>query len=201
MDHAKHLYIWELSALIALCACLLTGLWAQGKQSAIAGSLVRLHVLAVSDEAEEQAVKLRVRDAVLQYLAPKLSDVKTAEQAEAVLASSLDEIRAAAETAAEGRAVRVSLSDERYPTRDYEGFALPAGRYRSLRVVLGEGEGRNWWCVVFPPVCLAAAQREAVRPVMRPEDYALIAREEGWQLRFRIVELWGELLERVSCGE
>ena len=201
MDHAKHLYIWELSALIALCACLLTGLWAQGKQSAIAGSLVRLHVLAVSDEAEEQAVKLRVRDAVLQYLAPKLSDVKTAEQAEAVLASSLDEIRAAAETAAEGRAVRVSLSDERYPTRDYEGFALPAGRYRSLRVVLGEGEGRNWWCVVFPPVCLAAAQREAVRPVMRPEDYALITREEGWQLRFRIVELWGELLERVSCGE
>ena len=199
MDHAKHLYIWELSALLALCVCLLTGLWAQGKQSAIADSLVRLHVLAVSDEAEEQAVKLRVRDAVLQYLAPKLSNVDSADQAEAVLASSLDEIRAAAETAAGGRAVSVSLSDERYPTRDYEGFALPAGRYRSLKITLGEGEGRNWWCVVFPPVCLAAAQREAVRPVMRPEDYALITREEGWQLKFRIVELWGELTALISA--
>lgn len=198
MDKSKHLYIWELSALITLCACLLTGLWAQGRQSHIADSLVRLHVLAVSDEPYEQAVKLRVRDAVLQYLAPRLSGVDSAEQAEAVLTASLDEILAAAEAAAEGRAVRVTLSDERYPTREYEGFALPAGRYSSLRVVLGEGKGRNWWCVVFPPVCLAAAQREAVRPVMRPEDYALITQEEGWQLKFRIVELWGELLESLE---
>ena len=69
-----------------------------------------------------------------------------------------------------------------------------------LRVVLGEGKGRNWWCVVFPPVCLAAVQREAVRPVMNPEDYALITREEGWQIRFRIVELWGELIA-LACAD
>ena len=198
MDKSKHLYIWELAALISLCVCLLTGLWAQGRQSRVADSLVRLHVLAVSDEPYEQAVKLRVRDAVLAFLTPKLSGIKNAEHADAVLASSLGEIRAAAETAAEGRAVCVSLSDERYPTRAYEGFALPAGSYHSLRVVLGEGKGHNWWCVVFPPVCLAAAQREAVRPVMRPEDYALITQEEGWQLKFRIVELWGELLESLE---
>ena len=198
MDKSKHLYIWELAALITLCVCLLTGLWAQGRQSRVADSLVRLHVLAVSDEPYEQAVKLRVRDAVLQYLAPKLSGIESADRAEAILSDLLDEIRAAAETAAEGREVHVILGDERYPTREYEGFALPAGRYRSLRVVLGEGKGHNWWCVVFPPVCLAAAQREAVRPVMRPEDYALITQEEGWQLKFRIVELWGELLESLE---
>lgn len=198
MDKTKHFYIWELSALITLCVCLMTGLWAQGRQRAVADSLVRLHVLAVSDEPYEQAVKLRVRDAVLQCLAPKLTDAGSAGEAEAILTASLDEIRAAAETAAGGREVRVTLSDERYPTRAYEGFALPAGRYRSLRVVLGEGKGRNWWCVVFPPVCLAAAQKEAVRPVMRPEDYALITQEEGWQLKFRIVELWGELLESLE---
>ena len=197
-DKSRHLYIWELAGLFALCAVLLSGLWAEGRQASIAGSLVRLHVLAVSDSAEEQAVKLRVRDAVLECLAPRLAKVRDADEAGAVLASSLDLIRSAAEGAAGGRAVRVSLGEERYPTRDYAGFTLPAGRYRSLRVVLGEGQGHNWWCVVFPPLCLAAAEKEAMQPVMNPEDYALITREEGWEIRFRIVELWGELLNRLA---
>jgi len=194
----KHLHLWELAALIALCVCLLSGLWAEGRQTSIAAQLVRLHVLAVSDAAEEQAVKLRVRDAVLEYLTPRLAGVQDAEDAGAVLEASLGEIRAAAEAAAGGRPVTVTLGEERYPTRDYAGFSLPAGRYRSLRVVLGEGKGHNWWCVVFPPVCLSAVQREAMRPVMNPTDYALITREDGWELRFRIVELWGELLEKVN---
>lgn len=197
-DKRRHLYIWELAGLMALCAVMLSGLWAEGRQASIAGSLVRLHVLAVSDAPEEQAVKLRVRDAVLECLAPRLADVHDADEAGAVLASSMDLIRAAAEEAAGGRAVRVSLSEERYPTRDYAGFTLPAGRYRSLRVMLGEGQGHNWWCVVFPPLCLAAAERDAMQPVMNPEDYALITREEGWEIRFRIVELWGELLNRLE---
>jgi len=162
---------------------------------------VRLHVLAHSDEANEQAVKLRVRDAVLSYLAPRLAGAADVGEAEAILARELPGIRAAAEREAEGRAVSVTLGEERYPTRDYAGFSLPAGRYRSLRVVLGAGQGHNWWCVVFPPVCLAAVQREAVQPVMNPEDYALITREDGWQLRFRLVELWGELMNKlISAG-
>ena len=199
-DKSRHLYIWELAGLFALCAVLLSGLWAEGRQASIAGSLVRLHVLAVSDAPEEQAVKLRVRDAVLQCLTPRLADAHDADEAGAVLASSLDLIRSAAEGAAGGRTVHVSLGEERYPTRDYAGFALPAGRYRSLRVVLGEGQGHNWWCVVFPPLCLAAAEKEAMQPVMNPEDYAIITREEGWEIRFRIVELWGELLNSLELG-
>ena len=200
MEKSRCLRIWECAALLALCVCLSAGLWAEGRQRRIAGSLVRLHVLAASDAAEEQAVKLRVRDAVLNYLAPRLEAAESAGAAETILESELEGIRAAAEGAAQGRAVRVTLGEECYPTREYLGFSLPAGRYRSLRVVLGEGKGRNWWCVVFPPVCLAAVQREAVRPVMNPEDYALITREEGWQIRFRIVELWGELIAR-ACAD
>lgn len=197
-DKSRHLYIWELAGLIALCFLLLSGVWAEGRQASIAGSLVRLHVLAVSDAPEEQAVKLRVRDAVLSLLAPKLAGVQSADEAGEVLADSLPLIRSAAQEAAEGRPVRVSLAEERYPTRDYAGFSLPAGRYRSLRVVLGEGQGHNWWCVVFPPVCLSAAEQEAMQPVMNPDDYALITREDGWEIRFRIVELWGKLLEKVE---
>jgi len=197
-DKSRHLYIWELAGLITLCFLLLSGLWAEGRQASIAGSLVRLHVLAVSDAPEEQELKLRVRDAVLSLLAPKLAGVQSADEAGEVLTDSLPLIQAAAQEAAEGRPVRVSLGEERYPTRDYAGFSLPAGRYRSLRVVLGEGQGHNWWCVVFPPLCLAAAEKEAMQPVMNPEDYALITREEGWQLRFRIVELWGKLLNSLE---
>jgi len=196
----KHLRLWETAALITLCVLLLSGLWAREKQASIAAQLVRLHVLAVSDEPAEQAVKLRVRDAVLDYLSPRLVGVRDAESAGAILSDALEGIRAAAEGAAAGRSVRVTLDEERYPTREYAGFSLPAGRYRSLRVVLGEGLGHNWWCVVFPPVCLSAVQREAMRPVMNPEDYALITREDGWELRFRIVELWGELLKSLECG-
>ena len=199
-DKSRHLCNWELAGLLALCVLLLSGLWAEGRQASRAGSLVRLHVLAVSDAPEEQAVKLRVRDAVLACLAPALADVQDARQAEAVLASSLPRIRLAAREAAEGRPVYVTLGEERYPTRDYGAFSLPAGRYRSLRVVLGAGEGHNWWCVVFPPLCLAAAEKEALRPVMNPGDYALITREDGWEIRFRIVELWGELFNKVKSG-
>ena len=145
------------------------------------------------EASSQQAVKLRVRDAVLSALAPKLAGVQSADEAGEVLAGNLPLIQQAAEQAAEGRPVRVSLGEERYPTRDYAGFSLPAGRYRSLRVVLGEGQGHNWWCVVFPPVCLSAAEKEAMQPVMNPDDYALITREDGWEIRFRVVELWGKL--------
>ena len=86
MEKSRCLRIWELAALITLCVCLTAGLWAEGRQQRIAGSLVRLHVLAASDAAEEQAVKLRVRDAVLNYLAPRLEGADSAGAAEAILA-------------------------------------------------------------------------------------------------------------------
>ena len=198
MEGNRTLHTWELAALLTLCICLAAGLWAEGRQARLAAQLVRLHVLAVSDSAEEQAVKLRVRDAVLRYLAPKLRDAADAEAAATGLSSVGRALRGAAEAAAGGRPVAVTLGEERYPTREYAGFTLPAGRYRSLRVVLGEGQGRNWWCIVFPPVCLPAVQREALLQAMNPEDYALITREEGWQIRFRILELWGELTEKAA---
>ena len=153
MDKSRFLRIWEISALVSLCVCLCAAVWAQGRSSAISADLVRLHVLAVSDDAYEQALKLRVRDAVLEYITPRLDGSESPADARAVLSRELDGIGRAAASAAEGRQVTVSLGTELYPSREYEGFTLPAGRYESLRVVLGEGEGHNWWCIVFPPVC------------------------------------------------
>ena len=197
-QHQERLKAWELALLCALCLTLSAAVWTQGKLQRIEDGLIRLHVLAVSDEEEEQRIKLRVRDAVLSFLSPELEAVRDKAEAERIVSASLPQIKAAAESAAEGRHVTVTLEREHYPTRRYGSFALPAGEYESLRVILGKGEGHNWWCVVFPPVCLAAVQREALRPAMNPEDYALLTREEGWELRFRSVELWGELTNRLA---
>lgn len=194
----KNLRAWEIAAWMALSLCLCAGTWAQARQQAISSALVRLHVIAVSDAEEEQAIKLQVRDAVLEYLTPVLEPAGTQEEARQILSAHLDDIAQAADTAAQGRPVSVTLSRESYPTREYEGFTLPAGRYESLRVVLGEGQGKNWWCVVFPPLCLSAAEAEKVESVMNGDELAIVTEEEGYALRFRLVELWGELLNALS---
>ena len=201
MEKNKVLKVWEISALISLSLCLCAAVWAQGRQQSLCSGLVRLHVLAASDAEEEQAIKLRVRDAVLDYLSPRLADARNVGEAEKILRRELGGICAAAGSAAEGRSVAVSFGTEHYPTRAYEGFTLPAGKYNSLRVVLGEGEGQNWWCIVFPPVCLSAVQSEPMREAMSPDDYALITQSDGWELRFRTVELWGKLTEKLNASD
>lgn len=188
------LKIWEVSLLIALSAALCLGTWAQGRQNGLSSKLLRLHVIAASDEEAEQALKLRVRDAVLEYLSPRLADAADIDQAQSILRQELEGVRQAAERAAEGRSVTVELGRERYPTKHYEGFTLPAGKYESLRVTLGQGQGRNWWCIVFPPVCLSASQSDTVEQQLGEEDFRLISEGEGYELRFRVLELWGELI-------
>lgn len=179
--------------LCAFALTLLAACWAQGRQRALADGLIRLHVIAADDSESEQALKLRVRDAVLAFLEPRLDGAADAADAAETVRASLEEIRLAAESASEGRSVAVTLGQERYPLRQYEGFALPAGRYCSLRVTLGAGEGHNWWCVVFPPLCLRSAADSAVRSVMNVDDLHLIEQDDGYEIRFRVLELWGEL--------
>lgn len=187
----------ETALLTALCAALAAGVWAQGRAGRLAEDLVRLHVVAVSDDAQEQAVKLRVRDAVLAYLQPSLSGLDDAQTARGTIRAHLDGVQEAAAAAAEGRPVTVTLGREYYPTRDYGSFALPAGEYCSLRVVLGEGQGHNWWCVVFPPLCMTAAESpatEAVGSGLTAADASLISGQDGdYVIRFRALELWGQL--------
>lgn len=196
-DNANRLRLWESALLLALCAALCAGTWAQRVQNEISGSLIRLHVLAVSDDETEQAIKLRVRDAVLEYITPLLDSAESSAEAGRIIRSRLPEIRAAAQAAAGGREVSVTLSRESYPTREYNGFALPAGQYESLRVILGSGEGHNWWCVVFPPVCVSAAQAGELEGVLDSECCGIVTGEDGYELRFRLLEVWGELMNRL----
>ena len=192
---AQKLKIWEAALLISLCAALCAGTWAQGRMENIRGGLMRLHVIAASDEEYEQALKLRVRDAVLEYLGPKLENAESRREAEEIIRLSIPGIARSAAAAAEGRRVSVTLGQESYPTRYYGGFSLPGGRYDSLRVVLDEGKGQNWWCVVFPPLCTGAVTAEAVE-TLGGQEKAIITQSEDYRLAFRLLEIWGELTDR-----
>lgn len=193
----KALRIWELAALLALCVSLCAGTWAQARQSSISSRLIRLHVIAASDEAAEQEIKLRVRDAVLEYLRPRLKNAENVSAAHDIIAGNTAGIARAAEKAAGGRPVCVTLGREKYPTRRYERFALPAGEYESLRIVLGEGEGHNWWCVAFPPLCTDSVTEEELRAAMDAEDYGIISEENGYIFKFKLIELWESLKNRL----
>lgn len=157
----SHFRYWELALLLALAVTILWGAASLGQQEELGRKVIRLHVIANSDSPEDQALKLRVRDRVLARAQEILEQSADMEQAEQALTAALPELtREARETlAAEGCAqpVQARLEPAEFPTKDYDGFSLPAGKYLALRVIIGQGAGQNWWCVVFPPLCTAAA--------------------------------------------
>ncbi len=123
--------------------------------------VIRLHVLANSDSEDDQSLKLDVRDAVLTYLNDTSSLYTTADDAEKAYLSLLPKITAIAQQTLEEKGspypCQATLTNEYYPIRTYGDITLPAGTYRSLRICIGEAQGQNWWCVLFPPLCLSLA--------------------------------------------
>lgn len=205
-DPGRALRPWELALLLAVCVTLLTGTWAQARSQLLAARLVRLHVIAVSDDDAEQAVKLQVRDAVLAYLEPQLQGVTDVDAAQQLIAGDLDGIARAAQAAAGERPVRVALGPEHYPTRDYGTFALPAGVYTSLRVTLGAGAGHNWWCVIFPSLCVPAtadgfAEAAAAGGFSTSEIRLLTQADPAYTVKFRSLELLQALKSRLFGEE
>lgn len=189
---------WEIALLLALAVTLLWGAWSASRQEELARKMIRLHVIANSDSKEDQALKLQVRDKVLDFTTEVLDESRDMAEAEVRLNDALPEIRrlAAEEIGARGYDYGVSARLERteFPYKEYDGFALPAGEYTAVRLVIGEGEGQNWWCVVFPPLCTTAAtdlHRTAIAAGLGEGDISLITEEnEGYALKFRSVELW-----------
>lgn len=187
-----------------LCVLTVTGCAVlQSQQQRMAEKLIRLHVVANSDAAEDQRVKLVVRDAVLAEAGALLAD---ASDARAAIAGGLPQLEAAANAAlrAEGSAdtARVSFRRELFPTRVYSTFSLPAGVYPSLRVTLGEGNGHNWWCVIFPSLCTPAtadgfAAAAAAGGFTQAEIALMTQADEGYSVKFRSLELLQALKIRL----
>lgn len=192
----SHTFPWRqvLALFVALLVC--TALWADAQQSQLAEKVIRLHVLANSDSEEDQDLKLHVRDQVLAEARTLLAGQEDAQQAAEVLAAHLSQLTRAArqEVLAQGYdyPVTVTLEDTWFPTRTYETVSLPAGTYQALRVVIGSGEGHNWWCVVFPSLCLPAASEASIPTAgLSQQDVALISEEsQTYVIRFKTVEWW-----------
>ena len=180
---------------VTLCAVL------QAQSQRMADKIIRLHVVANSDTSADQAVKLAVRDAVLREAGRVLDGAEDPKQAVAAQLPAL-EAAANAELQRQGSEdlARVSFRRELFPTREYDTFSLPAGVYDSLRVTIGQGEGHNWWCVIFPPLCAqAAGLSERAVQALSDDDVRLVTESDGgYVVRFRLLELWDALVQRLS---
>jgi len=163
--------------------------------AALGSALIRLHVVANSDTEDDQALKLLVRDAVLAYISE--TRFKNIREAEAAMSQALPEINAVAERTVQKAGyvypVKASIGTENFLTKDYDGFSIPAGDYLSLRLTIGEGQGHNWWCVIFPPLCLGGKgeiESEAAAAGFTDDEVSLITGNgEGYVIRFKVVEL------------
>ena len=161
--------------------------------------VVRLHVVANSNGAEDQAVKLLVRDAVLEEAARWYQGAGSMEEASSQLCTHLQSIAGAARQVlgeqGVGYSATAQMTEMYFPTRDYGDFRLPAGRYRTLRVTLGEGAGKIWWCVVFPSLCLPAATQEEALLTLPEGERQVVEGGQGVQVKLKAVELWESLRE------
>ena len=191
-------------SIVAALLLLIVGLLPVHGETEIYNKVVRLHVLANSDSEEDQAVKLAVRDAVLEVTVPLLQDCESREEAVERLEGNRTLLTEAAETVLRENgfddAVNIEMGLEEYPTRTYDSLCFPAGEYLSLRVMIGEARGQNWWCVLFPSLCLSVANggsaeqlEEAFVAVgLTPEQYRVITESDEntpYRLRFKVLEI------------
>ena len=188
-------WIQAASGATALCLLLsLCGLY--GQCQGVRDNVVRLHVLANSDSDEDQALKLKVRDAMVEDTAGWLDTAANAEEALALAQAALPRLQAVARrtVAAEGYTypVAVELCETYFTTRQYDTVTLPAGIYPAVRVSIGAAEGKNWWCVVYPPLCAgAAADRRQLADVLSDPQQHLVENGGRYVVKFKVVE-WFE---------
>lgn len=173
------------------------------KEGAIYDDTVRLHILARSDSAEDQRLKLKVRDRLLEKYSKELEAAESSEEAEAKISALAEDIKEDVDgwIAEEGYDYEssVSLGTEWYGRREYGDIALPEGYYTSLKIELGGGDGQNWWCVMYPPHCLDIATEDApsddAAVGFTKEEAALIGRGR-YTVKFKLLELASEVFDK-----
>ncbi|KPU44581.1 stage II sporulation protein R [Oxobacter pfennigii] len=176
--------VFVLCILLLLCGC-------QSKTGNIQEKLIRFHCIANSDSKEDQELKLKVRDSVLREIGPKLEKSQSKEQSKKIIEENLETIeKAAYEVLADEHkeyAVSVTLDKSVFPAKMYSDIVLPAGEYDALKVIIGEGQGKNWWCVMFPPLCFIDITRgitsddseNQLKTVLKNEEYDEIAKKDA----------------------
>ena len=169
---------------------------------AISAKVLRFHVIAKSDSENDQRRKLLVRDAVGGWMNRKLSNAKDKADSERIIEENKDQIKALAEQVlaedGEAETVQVRLADVEFPDKVYGDYEFPAGTYRALQIIIGAGEGHNWWCVLYPNLCFSAegydvtgdGAKEELSKVLSPSEYMALLKSHKYQLGFKYLKLW-----------
>lgn len=183
--------------LMAGCYTLAAGYARQQTVEAVSAKVLRFHVIAKSDGENDQRRKLLVRDAVGEWMSLKLSNAKDKAECEQIIEANKEQIKALAEQVlaedGEAESVQVRLADVEFPDKVYGDYEFPAGTYRALQIIIGPGEGHNWWCVLYPNLCFSAegyditgdGAKEELEQVLSPREYQAILKEHKYKLGFK----------------
>lgn len=203
--------IFKIGIVIALSilatAVMVTSSYSDSVNKSLADNLIRLHVVANSDSPEDQALKRDVRDIIINYMEEQLKESRDIEETKHIINKNIDTLEqlAASEIQRQGRTydVKASLGNYTFPTKLYGDVTLPAGKYQALKLVIGSGEGANWWCVLFPPLCFVDAThgtvpdsvKEDLKNALSEEEYKLITTADSDEdipvkVKFKVVELF-----------
>ena len=215
----KEMKIWlaasAIGIVLALTISMHTQAFSENVQNEISENVIRFHVMAHSNSANDQALKDTVRDGVLEQFKQRINSGRSIEESRDYLIRHLDEIGeyAAAIVREQGYdyPVQAVIGRVFFPTRTYNGIAFPAGEYEALRIIIGEGRGDNWWCVMFPPLCYVDATQHnpeaddiiTLQHLLTDDTYALMNHSQHDMtvtVRFKIVEWWQERQQNESIG-
>lgn len=193
----------EISVSIALIICVIFSIvsFAQTSEK-VRSEVLRLHIIANSDSALDQNLKLAVRDAILEAGAEIFDGSVTIDNATEKVLPEIERLTGVAKEVVIQRGldydIKIVLNKEYFTTRTYETVTLPAGEYLALRVIIGKGEGHNWWCVMFPPMCLSAAnENDVLGEVLNEDELNLVNKNPKYEPRFKIIEVYENLKQRI----
>lgn len=192
----------DISVFAALIICIIATVSFENSCKGIREEILRLHIIANSDEDYDQELKLKVRDAVLLSGEAIFSGSEDIISAEGKIAEKTYLLKAAAEETIENLgynySVKIELARSYFPTRIYDELTLPAGYYKAVRIVIGEGKGKNWWCIMFPPLCLPAAtsDREIISEYLSEKEMDIVTSNPKYEVRFWLVEKYYDIKNR-----
>lgn len=171
----------------------------------ISNDVFRLHILANSDSEYDQSVKLKIRDRVLEYSKSLFESASSKDEAESLISQNLDNITRVAQNELKylgcGQNVKAEIKKMYFTTRYYDSYTLPSGMYDALRITIGSGKGHNWWCVMYPSICVSAAseQDEKAKRALDDGEYDII-KNEKYSYKFKVVELFEKLCSCFKDG-
>lgn len=164
----------------------------------ISDEVFRIHILANSDSKVDQALKLKVRDAVINSAQPLLSDVYSKEKAKEIISENLDFLTSVARDTVKENGFQYSVTAKvtrlDFSTRYYENVIMPSGEYDALQIRIGNAEGKNWWCVMYPTLCVySAADNDSLEEELTASQYRIVTSDGEFELRFKAVEIFNSI--------